>query len=139
MTILPDIEWELAFIITTMAGFRIKAENTTVTRLEQGLGKYQFKGIKAEQSGKLIEKGGVGYSLNIKYSIDGGAFYEQISLDFVRNIEKIIDTYNAIAAFAAIFKGEEESVTSAAISKSVINKITFDIDPPAIVFVEMEV
>lgn len=139
LTILPDIEWELAFIITTMAGFRIKAENTTVTRLEQGLGKYQFKGIKAEQSGKLIEKGGVGYSLNIKYSIDGGAFYEQISLDFVRNIEKIIDTYNAIAAFAAIFKGEEESVTSAAISKSVINKITFDIDPPAIVFVEMEV
>ncbi|CAM3686020.1 hypothetical protein ELOC111193_16635 [Elizabethkingia occulta] len=134
LTILPDIEWELAFIITTMAGFRIKAENTTVTRLEQGLGKYQFKGIKAEQSGKLIEKGGVGYSLNIKYSIDGGAFYEQISLDFVRNIEKIIDTYNAIAAFAAIFKGEEESVTSAAISKSVINKITFDIDPPAIVF-----
>ncbi|EPL7678208.1 hypothetical protein [Elizabethkingia anophelis] len=134
LTILPDIEWELAFIITTMAGFRIKAENTTITRLEQGLGKYQFKGIKAEQSGKLIEKGGVGYSLNIKYSIDGGAFYEQISLDFVRNIEKIIDTYNTIAAFAAIFKGKEESVTSAAISKSAINKITFDIDPPAIVF-----
>lgn len=28
----------------------------------------------------------------------------------------------------------EENVTSAAISKSVINKITFDIDPPAVVF-----
>ncbi|HEX8576624.1 MAG TPA: hypothetical protein VF677_10070 [Flavobacterium sp.] len=134
LTALPDIEWELAFIITTMAGFKIKAENTTVTRLNQGLGQYQFRGIKAEQSGKLIEKGGVGYSLNIKYTINGGDFYNQISLDFVRNIEKIIDTYNSIAGFAAIFKGDEDNVSSAAISKSVINKITFDIDPPAIVF-----
>ncbi|MFC4163063.1 hypothetical protein ACFOWU_05315 [Epilithonimonas zeae] len=134
ITILPDIEWELAFIITTMAGFRIKAENTTFTRLSQGLGEYQFRGIKAEQAGKLIEKGGVGYSLNIKYTINGGAFYEQISLDFVRNIEKIIDTYNKIAGFVAIFKGDDDSVTSAAISTSAIKKITFDIDPPSVVF-----
>jgi hypothetical protein len=49
LTVLPDIEWELAFIITTMAGFRVKAENTTITRLNQGLGEYQFRGIKAEQ------------------------------------------------------------------------------------------
>ena len=134
ITVLPDIEWELAFIITTMPGFRVKAEKTTITRLEQGLKDYQFRGIKAEQSGKLIEKGGVGYSLNIKYTIDGGAFYEQISLDFVRNIEKIIDTYNAVAAFAKIFKSDEDDTSSAAISKSVVNKITFDIDPPAVVF-----
>lgn len=133
-TILPDIEWEVAFIITTMPGFRVKAENTTVTRLKQGLGDYQFKGIKAEQTGKLIEKGGVGYSLIIKYSINNGAFYEQFSFDFVRNIEKIIDTYNAIASFSEIFRGDEESLTSAAISKSVINKMTFDIEPPSVVF-----
>ncbi|AZI34326.1 hypothetical protein [Kaistella carnis] len=133
-SILPDIEWEVAFIITTMAGFRVKAENTTVTRLQQGLGEYQFKGIKAEQTGKLIQKGGVGYSLNIKYSINGGDFYEQISLNFVRNIEKIIGTYNSIVGFASLFKGDENNKTSAAISKSVINKITFDIEPPSIVF-----
>ncbi|OXA85638.1 hypothetical protein [Flavobacterium hercynium] len=134
LTILPDIEWELAFIITTMAGFRVKAENTTVTRLNQGLGEYQFRGIKAEQTGKLIEKGGVGYSLNIKYTINGGAFYEQISLDFVKNIEKIIDTYNSIAGFAEIFKVDKKNVTSAAISTSTVKKMTFDIDPPAVVF-----
>lgn len=134
LTVLPDIEWELAFIITTMAGFRVKTENTTLTRLNQGLGEYQFRGIKAEQTGKLVEKGGVGYSLNIKYSINGGDFYEQISLDFVKNIEKIIGTYNAIAEFAEIFKGNENNVTSAAISTSTVKKMTFDIEPPAIVF-----
>lgn len=134
ITVLPDIEWELAFIITTMPGFRVKADKTTITRLEQGLGTYQFRGIKAEQAGKLIDKGGIGYSLNIKYTIDGGAFYEQISLEFVRNIEKIIDTYKAIAGFAAIFKGDDDNVSSAAISTSVVNKFTFDIDPPAVVF-----
>lgn len=134
LTVLPDIEWELAFIITTTAGFRVKADNTTFTRLNQGLGEYQFKGIKAEQTGKLIEKGGLGYSLNIKYTINNGAFYEQISLDFVRNIEKIIGNYNAIAGFAAIFKSDENNVSSAAISKSVVKKMTFDIEPPAVVF-----
>lgn len=122
-----------------MAGFRIKAENTTVTRLEQGLGKYQFKGIKAEQSGKLIEKGGVGYSLNIKYSIDGGAFYEQISLDFVRNIEKIIDTYNAIAAFAAILKERKKVLHPQLSPNRSLIRLHLILIRQQLFFVEMEV
>lgn len=134
LNVLPDIEWELAFIITTMPSLRIKANDTTLARLSLGLGEHQFRGIAAKQCGDLIKKGGVGYSLNIKYSINGGDFYEQISLDFVRNIEQVIGTYEAIVAFVAIFKGEENDVTSAAISKSVIHKMTFDIDPPSVVF-----
>ncbi|OOV20092.1 hypothetical protein [Flavobacterium sp. LM4] len=131
--VLPDIEWELAFLISTGAGFRVKADKSILTRAQQSLGDYQAKGIKVEQLGKIIEKGGIGYSLVVKYSINGGAYVEQVSLEFVKNIEKIIGTYNLIFKWISIFNTGEAPL-SAAIKTGNLDKITFDIDPPSVVF-----
>ncbi|TRX36984.1 hypothetical protein FNW52_07015 [Flavobacterium sp. ZT3R18] len=134
ITVLPDIEWELAFIIATGPGLRFKSDKMTYKKLEADLGQYKFKGIKLEDTGNIIEKGSLGYSLALKYSINSGNHINQISLDFVKNIERIIDTYNGVVKFLNFFKGKDENGYSAAIETGTLKKITFDIDPPSIVF-----
>jgi hypothetical protein len=134
ITILPDIEWELAFLIATGPGLRFKSDKVTYKKLEADLGQYKFKGIKVEDTGDIIEKGSLGYSLVIKYSINSANHVNQISLEFIKNIERIIDTYNGIVEFLEFFKGKDDNGYSAAIETGAIKKITFDLDPPSIVF-----
>jgi hypothetical protein len=134
LTVLPDIEWELAFLIATGPGLRLKSDKVTYNKLEADLGKYKFKGIKLEDTGKVIEKGSLGYSLVIKYSINSGNYIDQISLEFIKNIERIIDTYNSVVKFLDIFKGNTSNGKSVALETSSLKKVTFDLDPPSIVF-----
>ncbi len=134
ITVLPDIEWELVFLITMTAGLRIKANSTEYEYTKFGIDKYKFKGIDVNSTGDIRRKGGLGYSLVIKYAINGGQFINQMNFDFVKNIERVIDTFNKIYEWTSIFKSDVSQTSSIAIQKGVIKKLTFDIEPPSVQF-----
>ena len=127
----PDIEWEVAFLITVGAGYKEKMtfKRDDLRGFHKGFG---FKMIKDEIKEDVISKGGLSYSLAVKYSINNKTHNNQFQFGFVHTIDSIIKSYTKVSGWLQLFNSNGNELDSVAYKKNITNKFEFNIDPPNI-------
>ncbi|POR23585.1 hypothetical protein BWK58_09880 [Flavobacterium columnare] len=128
----PDIEWEVAFLITTGTGYsgNIRYERKRLNSIHKG---YKFKYLKDDLQIGVTKSSTIGYSIMGKCIVNE----EEHSLGFEgiqKSVDLLVSTFNACKEILEVLNPEGINVNeSSAVSKKVI-KIDFAIDPPNIGF-----
>jgi hypothetical protein len=127
----PDIEWELAFLITIAAGSKTKF-NFQRDKLELFHKDVGLKFIKSSLNVESSREGGLGFALALKYKKDGIKEYDIISAGIKQTISNTIGVFNLVMEYLAIFDGRGKETKSSAIKKGLSQTFEFNIDPPNI-------
>ncbi|MFK7033426.1 hypothetical protein [Flavobacterium oreochromis] len=128
----PDIEWEVAFLITVGTGYsgNIRYERKRLNSIHKG---YKFKYLKDDLQIGVTKSSTIGYSIMGKCIVNE----EEHSLGFEgiqKSVDLLVSTFNACKEILEVLNPEGVNVNeSSAVSKKVI-KIDFAIDPPNIGF-----
>jgi hypothetical protein len=128
----PDIEWEIAFLITIGAGYSgsIKYERQRMNGIHRG---YGFKYLKDDLQIKNTKSSNLGWAIMGKCAVNG----KEHSLGFEgvkRTVDVLVTTFNSSREVLEVLSPDGTNpADSAAVSKKIID-IDFSIDPPNIGF-----
>jgi len=128
----PDIEWEIAFLITIGAGYsgKIKYERQRMNGIHRG---YKFKYLKDDLQIENTQSSNLGWSIMGKCAVNG----KEHSLGFEgikRTVDVLVTTFNDSRTVLQVLSPDGTNpADSAAVSKKII-EIDFSIDPPNIGF-----
>ncbi|MBP2616008.1 hypothetical protein [Chryseobacterium jejuense] len=128
----PDIEWELAFLITIGAGYsnKLRFERTRLNAYHRG---YNFRYLRDELNVEVKETANLGWSIAGKCVENGNE--HSLGFDGIkRTVELLVSGFNASLEVLNILNPDGTNpADSAAVSKKII-EIDFAIDPPNIGF-----
>lgn len=132
LKVYPDIEWEIAFMISIGAGYsgKIKYTRERMNGIHQG---YGFKYLKDDLQIENTESSNLGWSIMGKCAVNG----KEHSLGFEsikKSVDLLVSTFNASVEVLEVLNPDGTNpADSAAVKKKIID-IDFAIDPPNIGF-----
>ena len=127
--IFPDIEWELAALVSVGLTKKVFKFQSTRESLNGFHKNYNFKYVNQELKIDASAEEKIGADFRLKASASGEVF--DLGYKIEKSIKKVIGTFNAVYKGIKIFDGTNEDVTkSAAYKKGSLKKFEFSIDPP---------
>lgn len=128
----PDIEWEIAFMITIGTGYsgKIKYERQRMNGIHRG---YDFKYLKDDLQIKSTQSSNLGWSIMGK-AVENGNEHSLGFEGIKRTVDTLVTTFNSSREILEVLSPDGTNpADSAAVSKKIID-IDFSIDPPNIGF-----
>ena len=131
VNVFPDIEWEIAFILTVGNSYsgKLNYKRDPLNGYHQG---YGFNYLKEELTFTGSKTGALAYGINGKYIVNGKEQESSIALKKIKSsVEKATVAYNTVSEYLEIFNPKKATAPSAAVTKGVLD-VEFNIEPPSI-------
>lgn len=127
----PNIIREVAFVLTLFktVGFEVNQKFSQREKLTDYNKQKSMQLIRDELEILVQDKGGLGYGLSAKVKIDN----VESSIELAKTksqIKRLISFYHKVSEVLSVFDGRDRKESSIAYKKSVLPKVTFDIEPP---------
>lgn len=135
LRIFPDIEWELAALISVpkwrKATFKFESTRQDLKGFHK---EYNFKYVKKDLSVEAELEKIVGTDIKLKASTAAEVF--ELGYYIEEPIKKVVAIFNRVYKGLEVFSAsDEEVIKSAAYKKGVLNRFEFSIDPPNVAIV----